>query len=87
MVYVFAEHTQEMKEDLSADELNVARSYWPLKYKRPLNEYQKKAMELAWRNKFTIIQGPPGTLHITSGYVLAVVTERKRCSRKTATVD
>ena len=49
-----------MEKLLSASEVNVARSYWPLKDKRSLNDYQQKAIDLAWKNKFTMIQGPPG---------------------------
>ena len=54
------EHTRGMEEVLSPGEVTVARSYWPLKDKRRLNVYQQKAIDLAWRNKFTMIQGPPG---------------------------
>ena len=50
-----------MEDVLPKEEVNVARSYWPLKDRRRLNDYQQKAIDLAWRNKFTMIQGPPGT--------------------------
>lgn len=50
-----------MKDCLSPNELLITNSYWPMKDKRNLNNYQKKAIKLAWENKFTMIQGPPGT--------------------------
>ena len=50
-----------MDEVLSPNEAKVAKSYWPLKDKRNLNYYQQKAIDIAWKNKFSMIQGPPGT--------------------------
>ena len=54
------EHSKRMEEVLPASEVTVARSFWPLKDKKRLNKFQQRAIDLAWGNKFTMIQGPPG---------------------------
>ena len=53
---------------LSPNELLITNSYWPMKDKRNLNKYQKAAIELAWKNRFTMIQGPPGMYHTSFYY-------------------
>ena len=53
-------HCQPMKDCLSAEELLIVNSYWPMNDKKRLNKFQRKAIQLAWDNKFTMIQGPPG---------------------------
>ena len=53
-------HCQPMKDYLSAEELLIVNSYWPMNDKKRLNKFQRKAIQLAWDNKFTMIQGPPG---------------------------
>ena len=60
-ISVGAGQSQIMDKVLSPNEVTVARSYWPLKDKREPNKYQQQAIDLAWTQKFTMIQGPPGT--------------------------
>ena len=51
---------QPMGGCLSEEELLIANSYWPMNDKKRLNKFQREAIKLAWGNKFTMIQGPPG---------------------------
>ena len=53
--------TRKMESVLSTSEVLLATSYWPTSDIRMLNHYQNEAIKLAWNNKFTMIQGPPGT--------------------------
>ena len=41
-------------------EAEVATTLWNMSSSIRLNEYQRKAVELALSNKFVMIQGPPG---------------------------
>ena len=50
---------------LTSEDLSLATSLWPLQYERPgrlkeLNKFQKEALDIAYDNSFTLIQGPPG---------------------------
>lgn len=53
---------QRMEEILSPTEVSIATSYWSDRKVelRELNAYQNSAIKLAWANKFSMIQGPPG---------------------------
>lgn len=50
---------------LTQQELSTATSIWPFQKRsrgarKKLNEYQKKALNIACNNSFALIQGPPG---------------------------
>ena len=59
-----------ISQTLTQEELSLATSLWPLQYERPdrlkeLNKFQKEALDIAYGNCFTLIQGPPGKLRAT----------------------
>lgn len=50
---------------LTKEELSLATSLWPLQREhhgklKELNKFQKDALDIAYNNGFTLIQGPPG---------------------------
>ena len=49
---------------LTSEDLSLATSLWPLQYDlgrlKELNKFQKEALDIAYDNSFTLIQGPPG---------------------------
>ena len=50
---------------LTQKELSTATSLWPFQKRgcgkqKKLNGFQKKALDIACSNSFTLIQGPPG---------------------------
>ena len=58
--YKGPDRSKSMESVLSATEITLTNSYWPTTDKRKLNDYQRKAIELAWNSKLSMIQGPPG---------------------------
>jgi len=55
-----------VKDILPQKEASIATSLWPIgqrtrgSERKELNEFQRKAVDLACSNEFVMIQGPPG---------------------------